>query len=96
MFAGHSSDLSGTTDFLKKGFAFLFRGVVPTPFQIHQSGPFADQSGTTGDWTITGEGRNRSAVFRDNAGHPLGFALTGDETKSRMAVAKTVPDLLAA
>jgi len=52
--------------------------------------------GVGGDWVIEGDGPDRRAVFVGFDGQPLGFALTGSETKARQALAKEMPHLLAA
>lgn len=52
--------------------------------------------GAAGAWSVDGEGRNRRALFAAADGTPLGFALTGEATKERMALAKAMPDLLVA
>lgn len=52
--------------------------------------------GARGSWTISGEGRDRRALFAGGDGTPLGFALTGEAAKERMALAKAMPGLLGA
>lgn len=49
-----------------------------------------------GQWAVEGSGIDRRALFIGPDGRNLGFALTGSATKERMALAKTLPDLLAA
>ena len=50
--------------------------------------------GIQGEWTFSGEGRNVNAQFRDAAGVLRGFALTGDATNEKNALAKLLPPLL--
>lgn len=52
--------------------------------------------GAEGEWHIEGEGDDLKALFVSPEGRALGFALTGAETKGRQALAKDMPDLLAA
>lgn len=52
--------------------------------------------GQTGQWRVEGQGPDRKALFLNENGDVLGFALTGAETKARQVLAKDVPDLLAA
>ena len=47
-----------------------------------------------GDWTITADGSNVKGEFRGAAGDLLGFALTGDATKEKMALQKELPGIL--
>jgi rubredoxin-NAD+ reductase len=47
-----------------------------------------------GDWAIEVDGRNVNAQFRDSSGKLLGFALTGDATKQKMALQKELPAIL--
>jgi rubredoxin-NAD+ reductase len=47
-----------------------------------------------GDWTITADGCNVKGEFRNAAGELLGFALTGDATKEKMALQKELPGIL--
>ena len=47
-----------------------------------------------GDWIITADGSNVKGEFRDAAGELLGFALTGDATKEKMALQKELPGIL--
>ncbi len=49
---------------------------------------------TEGSWTVTEDGYNVKAEFRDGAGQLLGFALTGDATKEKMALQKELPAIL--
>ena len=48
-----------------------------------------------GEWVIEGSGADRRALFVGPDGEALGFALTGQETKARQALAKDMPGLLA-
>jgi len=52
--------------------------------------------GAQGEWVIEGSGPDRRALFVSPDGETLGFALTGQETKARQALAKDMPSLLAA
>lgn len=52
--------------------------------------------GADGEWRIEGVGMDRRALFVDSDGESLGFALTGEQTKARQALAKEMPHLLAA
>lgn len=51
--------------------------------------------GTEGEWHIQAEGRNVNAQFKDASGTLRGFALTGDATNDKNALAKLLPPLLA-
>ena len=51
--------------------------------------------GTEGDWSISVYGNNVKAEFRNAGGELLGFALTGDATKEKMALQKELPAILA-
>jgi rubredoxin---NAD+ reductase len=51
--------------------------------------------GTQGEWTIEVDGNNVKAQFRDSAGKLLGFALTGDATKDKVALQKELPAIMA-
>jgi rubredoxin-NAD+ reductase len=51
--------------------------------------------GTEGQWHIQAEGRNVNAQFKDASGTLRGFALTGDATNDKNALAKLLPPLLA-
>lgn len=51
--------------------------------------------GAAGTWSIEGEGRDRKALFLTPEGTPIGFALSGKAVEARMALGKTMPDLLA-
>lgn len=48
-----------------------------------------------GEWSIEADGRNVKAEFRDASGALLGFALTGDATKEKMALQKELPPIMA-
>jgi len=50
---------------------------------------------TEGDWTIAAEGNNVKAEFRDSSGNLLGFALTGEATKEKIALQKQLPAIMA-
>jgi rubredoxin---NAD+ reductase len=50
--------------------------------------------GTAGEWTIDVDGNNVKAQFRDAGGKLLGFALTGDATKEKLALQKELPAIL--
>lgn len=52
--------------------------------------------GAEGRWEVDGTDRDRRALFVGIDGTPLGFALTGTHTGERLALAKEMPDLLAA
>ena len=49
---------------------------------------------TAGSWTISEDGNSVKAEFRDDAGQLLGFALTGEATKEKMALQKELPAIL--
>ncbi len=51
--------------------------------------------GAQGAWSITAEGTNVKAEFRDPAGKLLGFALTGEATKDKTALQKELPAIMA-
>ena len=48
-----------------------------------------------GEWRIEVDGSNVKAEFRDSSGELLGFALTGDFTKEKMALQKALPAIMA-
>lgn len=48
-----------------------------------------------GDWTIEADGNNVKAEYRDASGQLLGFALTGDATREKMALQKELPVIMA-
>ena len=51
--------------------------------------------GVEGEWQMTVDGRNVKGEFRDASGNLLGFALTGDATKEKMALQKLLPAIMA-
>jgi rubredoxin-NAD+ reductase len=51
--------------------------------------------GADGEWSIEADGRNVKAQFRDDGGKLLGFALTGEATKEKLALQKELPPILA-
>jgi rubredoxin-NAD+ reductase len=51
-------------------------------------------SGAVGEWEIAVDGNNVKAEFRDASGRLLGFALTGDATREKMALQKELPAIL--
>jgi len=51
-------------------------------------------AGTEGDWVIEQDGNSVKAEFRDASGTLLGFALTGDATKQKLALQKELPSIL--
>lgn len=50
--------------------------------------------GAEGEWVIEQEGNNVKALFKDSSGKLLGFALTGDATKEKMALQKELPAIM--
>jgi rubredoxin-NAD+ reductase len=48
-----------------------------------------------GAWEFTVDGNNTRAEFRNAAGDLLGFALTGEATREKMALQKVLPPILA-
>ncbi len=50
--------------------------------------------GAEGEWQISQDGNNVNAQFRDSGGNLLGFALTGDATKEKLALQKELPAIL--
>lgn len=50
--------------------------------------------GAEGEWLIERDGNNVNAQFRDGAGNLLGFALTGEATKNKLALQKELPAIL--
>ena len=54
--------------------------------------PAADAEG---DWTISADGSSVKAEFRSAGGDLLGFALTGDATREKMALQKELPAIMA-
>lgn len=51
--------------------------------------------GADGEWQIEADGSNVNAQFRNSAGDLLGFALTGEATKEKLALQKELPAILA-
>jgi rubredoxin-NAD+ reductase len=51
--------------------------------------------GAQGDWAIEVDGPNVKGEYRDTAGNLLGFALTGDATREKMALQKELPAIMA-
>lgn len=51
-------------------------------------------AGVDGEWTFRSEGRSVNAQFHDGNGTLRGFALTGDATQDKNALAKQLPSLL--
>ena len=51
--------------------------------------------GAEGEWTFEVDGCNVKAEFRDASGALLGFALTGEATKQKMALQKELPAIMA-
>ena len=49
---------------------------------------------TQGSWSFEEDGNSVKAEFRDSAGNLLGFALTGDATREKMALQKQLPAIL--
>ncbi|GAB5412663.1 MAG: rubredoxin-NAD(+) reductase AlkT [Congregibacter sp.] len=49
-----------------------------------------------GEWVFSLDGLNTRAEFRNAAGELLGFALTGEHVKEKMAMQKVLPPILAA
>lgn len=47
-----------------------------------------------GDWSVTVEGATTRAEFRDATGNLLGFALTGDAIRDKIALQKALPPIL--
>jgi rubredoxin-NAD+ reductase len=60
------------------------------PVVVAPPAPDAD-----GEWTIEADGSNVKGEFRDGSGQLLGFALTGDATKEKMALQKELPAIMA-
>ncbi len=48
-----------------------------------------------GEWAIEAEGSSVKAEFRDGGGRLLGFALTGDATRHKVALQKELPAIMA-
>ena len=51
--------------------------------------------GADGEWHIEADGGNVKAQYRDAGGNLLGFALTGDATREKMALQKELPAIMA-
>jgi len=51
--------------------------------------------GAEGKWEVEIDGNNVKALFKDNAGKLLGFALTGNKASEKMALQKELPPILA-
>jgi rubredoxin-NAD+ reductase len=51
--------------------------------------------GAEGKWEVEVDGSNVKALFRDNSGKLLGFALTGNKVSEKMALQKELPPILA-
>ena len=49
---------------------------------------------TPGDWTVEADGNSVKAEFRDGSGNLLGFALTGEAIKEKMALQKELPAIM--
>jgi rubredoxin-NAD+ reductase len=60
------------------------------PVVVAPPAPDAD-----GEWQIGADGNNVKAEFRNSSGNLLGFALTGDATKEKMALQKELPAIMA-
>ncbi|MEM1112551.1 MAG: FAD-dependent oxidoreductase [Pseudomonadota bacterium] len=50
--------------------------------------------GAEGDWSISQDGNSVKAEFRNAGGELLGFALTGDATREKMALQKELPAIM--
>tara|TARA_R110002072_G_scaffold99842_8_gene219615 strand:+ start:2809 stop:4179 length:1371 start_codon:yes stop_codon:yes gene_type:complete len=50
---------------------------------------------TAGEWSFDVDGNNVKAEFRDSEGKLLGFALTGDATREKLALQKELPAIMA-
>jgi rubredoxin-NAD+ reductase len=51
--------------------------------------------GIAGDWSVEGEGRDLKALYLDESGKAVGFALTGTKASERQSLGKSMPDVLA-
>ena len=51
--------------------------------------------GAEGEWSFEVDGPNVKGEFRDASGALLGFALTGEATKQKMALQKELPAIMA-
>ena len=56
------------------------------------SPPAADAAGT---WAVEADGHSVKAEFRDGEGRLLGFALTGEATREKLALQKELPAIMA-
>ena len=52
-------------------------------------------AGVEGQWVVAADGCNVKAEFRDRGGKLLGFALTGEATREKMALQKELPAIMA-
>ena len=50
--------------------------------------------GAAGEWSFEIDGNNVTGEYRDAAGTLLGFALTGDTTRQKMALQKELPAIM--
>ena len=50
--------------------------------------------GAEGEWHIVVDDRNVKGEFKDAQGNLLGFALTGDAVKEKMALQKLLPAIM--
>ena len=50
--------------------------------------------GAEGEWEIDADGSNVKALFKDGSGNLLGFALTGEAIKEKMALQKELPAIM--
>ena len=50
--------------------------------------------GSEGGWECEVDGRNVKALFKDETGQVLGYALTGDAVSDKMKLNKEMPALL--
>jgi rubredoxin-NAD+ reductase len=48
-----------------------------------------------GDWVVEADGNSVKAEYRDAEGRLLGFALTGDATRDKVALQKELPAIMA-
>ncbi len=54
------------------------------------------KAGAKGEWVVTGDGPDRHGVFCAPDGTPLGFALSGTQTRARQELTRDMPALLPA
>lgn len=52
-------------------------------------------AGSGGRWSVAGSGRDLKALFLDDGGRPIGFAVSGARVGDRQILAKAMPDLVA-